>query len=263
MSEMAVFLQEFSSFSIQFIKFPQVIIYPAIDLKEQKCVRLYQGDMAKVTVFNDNPVNQAQYFADNGFKFLHIVDLDGALAGGNSVNTQIVKDIVNNVDIKIQLGGGIRDLKAVESWLNLGLNKVIIGTAALKNPELVKEAAKKFPGKIIVGIDAKDEFVAVSGWVEESKIKVIDLAKKFEDAGVDSIIYTDISRDGTLMGVSLESTINLAKNISIPVIASGGVSDIRDIENVKNCEEFGVSGVIVGRALYDKKITIEELKKFL
>ena len=239
-----------------------MIIYPAIDLKEQKCVRLYKGDMEKVTIFNDNPVNQAQYFADNGFKFLHIVDLDGAIAG-KSVNSQIVKDILNNVDIKVQLGGGIRDLKAIESWLNLGLNKIIIGTAALKNPDLVKEATKKFPGKIIVGIDAKDDFVAVSGWVEKSKIKVIDLARKFEDAGVDSIIYTDINRDGTLMGVSLESTIDLAKNISIPVIASGGVSTIKDIENIKNCEKYGVSGVIVGRALYDKKITIEELKKFL
>lgn len=239
-----------------------MIIYPAIDLKEQKCVRLYKGDMNKATIFNDNPVNQAQYFADNGFKFLHIVDLDGAIAG-KSVNSQIIKDIINNVDIKIQLGGGIRDMAAIESWLNLGLNKIIIGTAALKNPQLVKDAAKNFPNQIIVGIDAKDDFVAVSGWVEDSKIKVIDLAKKFEDAGVDSIIYTDIDRDGTLEGVSLNSTINLAQNISIPVIASGGVSTINDIKNIKNSQKHGINGVIVGRAIYDKKISIEELKEYL
>ncbi len=239
-----------------------MIIYPAIDLKEERCVRLYQGDMNKVTVFNDNPVNQAQYFADNGFKFLHVVDLDGAVAG-KSINSNVIKDILNNVDIKVQLGGGIRDIDAIESWLNLGLSKVIIGTAALKNPDLVKEAAKNFPGQIVVGIDAKDDFVAVSGWIEDSKIKVIDLAKKFEDAGVDSIIYTDINRDGTLSGVSLESTVNLAKNISIPVIASGGVSDISDIKKIQDCEQHGIKGVIVGRALYDKRITIQELKKLL
>ncbi len=238
-----------------------MIIYPAIDLKEQRCVRLYKGDMEKVTIFNNNPVNQAKYFADNGFKYLHIVDLDGAIAG-KSINSQVIKDILNNVDVKVQLGGGIRDMKAIEFWLNLGLNKVIIGTAALKNPQLVKDAAKNFPNQIIVGIDAKDDFVAVSGWVEDSKIKVVDLAKKFEDVGVDSIIYTDINRDGTLEGISLESTVNLAKSISIPVIASGGVSDIKDIQNIKDCEKYGISGVIVGRAIYDKRISIKELEKF-
>lgn len=239
-----------------------MIIYPAIDLKEGKCVRLYQGDMNRVTIFNNNPIDQARYFADNGFKFLHIVDLDGALQG-KAINSEIVKDILNNVEIEIQLGGGIRDIKAVEFWLNLGLSKVIIGTAALKNPELVKLAAKEFPGQVIVGIDAKDDFVAVSGWVEDSKIKVIDLAKKFEDAGVDAIIYTDISRDGTLEGVNLSKTIELAKNISIPVIASGGVSDINDIERIKDSEKYGIRGVIVGRAIYDKKIAIDDLKKFM
>jgi phosphoribosylformimino-5-aminoimidazole carboxamide ribotide isomerase len=239
-----------------------VIIYPAIDLKEKKCVRLYQGDMNKVTVFNDSPVSQAQYFADSGFKNLHVVDLDGAVSG-NSINSSTVQDILNNVEIEVQLGGGIRDIKAIEYWLNLGLKKVIIGTAALKNPELVKQAAKNFPGQIIVGIDAKNDFVAVNGWVEESKIKVIDLAMKFEDAGVDSIIYTDISKDGTLEGVSLKSTVKLANSISIPVIASGGVSNIDDIIRVSEAEKEGVKGVIVGRALYEKKITIGELQKFL
>ena len=239
-----------------------MFIYPAIDLKDQKCVRLYQGDMNKATIFNDSPVSQAQYFVDNGFKFLHIVDLDGAVSG-SAINSSVVKDILKNVDVKLQLGGGIRDIKAIEFWLNLGLEKVIIGTAALKNPALVKEAAKEFPHKIIVGIDAKNGFVAVNGWVSTSEVKVVDLAKKFEDCGVDSIIYTDISRDGTLSGLSLDSTIDLAKNISIPVIASGGVASIKDIENVKNSEVFGVGGVIVGRALYEKKISIDELKKLL
>jgi phosphoribosylformimino-5-aminoimidazole carboxamide ribotide isomerase len=239
-----------------------VIIYPAIDLKDAKCVRLYKGDMNKVTVFNNNPVDQAQQFANDGFKHLHIVDLDGAMIG-KAVNFKVIKDIINNVDIKIQLGGGIRDMKAIESWISLGLDKVIIGTAALKNPELVKESAKNFPGKIIVGIDAMDDYVAVNGWVEKSKITVIDLAKKFEDAGVSSIIYTDISRDGTLSGVSLEKTINLAQNVSIPVIASGGVSQIQDIHDIKKSEKHGVSGVIIGRAIYDKKITIKELKIYL
>ena len=237
-----------------------MIIYPAIDLKEGKCVRLYKGDMNQATIFNNNPVDQAQYFVNNGFDFLHIVDLDGAIAG-NSINSTIIKDIIKNTHARIQLGGGIRSLESIESWLGCGLSKVIIGTAALKNPELVKEAAKKFPNQIIVGIDAKDDFVAVSGWVEDSKIKVTELAKRFEDVGVDSIIYTDINKDGTLTGVSLENTINLAKNISIPVIASGGVSDIDDVKNIIEAEKYGIKGAIVGRALYDKKIKIEDLAK--
>lgn len=235
-----------------------MIIYPAIDLKDGKCVRLYKGDMEQATIFNDNPIDQAQYFKENGFKFLHIVDLDGAISG-KSVNFDIIKKIVHDVDIKIQLGGGIRTMENVEYWLGLGIDKVIIGTAALKNPQLVKEAAAKFPGRIIVGIDAKDDFVAVSGWVEESKIRVIDLAKKFEDVGVDSIIYTDINKDGTLEGVNLESTIKLAKTINIPVIASGGISDISDIKKVKDSTKYGIKGAIVGKAIYSKKIDIEEL----
>jgi len=235
-------------------------IYPAIDLKEGKCVRLYKGDMNQATIFNDNPLNQAQYFANNGFDFLHIVDLDGAISG-SPVNSKIIKNIINNSNVKIQLGGGIRSIKSIESWLNCGVSKVIIGTAALKNPDLVKEAAKNFPNQIIVGIDAKDDFVAVSGWVEESKIKVTELAKRFEDAGVDSIIYTDINKDGTLSGVNLENTINLAKNISIPVIASGGISNIEDVKKVISSEDFGIKGVIVGRAIYDNRIDIAELSK--
>lgn len=235
-----------------------MIIYPAIDLKDGKCVRLYKGDMNQATIFNDSPANQAKYFADQGFKFIHVVDLDGAISG-SSANEESVKSILKTVNIPVQLGGGIRNIEAIEKWLNLGINRVIIGTAALKNPELVKSAAKKFPGKIIVGIDAKNGMVAVEGWVSESNISVTHLAKKFEDAGVAAIIYTDINRDGTMTGVDLEGTKKLAESINIPVIASGGVASIEDIIKLKTLEKYGIEGVIVGKALYEKKINISEL----
>ena len=235
-----------------------MIIYPAIDLKDGKCVRLYKGDMNQVTIFNDSPANQAKSFEDQGFKFIHVVDLDGAIAG-SSANEKSVKSILKTVNIPVQLGGGIRNIETIEKWLDLGINRVIIGTAALKNPELVKSAAKKFPRKIIVGIDAKNGAVAVEGWVSESNITVIDLAKKFEDAGVVSIIYTDINRDGTLTGIDLEGTKKLAESINIPVIASGGVASIEDIIRLKTIEKYGVEGVIIGKALYEKKINISVL----
>lgn len=235
-----------------------MIIYPAIDLKDGKCVRLYKGDMNQATIFNHSPANQAKYFEDHGFKFIHIVDLDGAIAGSSS-NEESVRSILKTVNIPVQLGGGIRNIETIEKWLNLGINRVIIGTTALKNPELVKFTAKKFPGRIIVGIDAKNGMVAVEGWVKESNIAVIDLAKKFEDAGVAAIIYTDINRDGTLTGVDLEGTRKLAESINIPVIASGGVASIEDIIKLKTIEKYGVEGVIVGKALYEKKIDISEL----
>ena len=235
-----------------------MIIYPAIDLKDGKCVRLYKGDMNQATIFNDSPANQAKSFEDQGFKFIHVVDLDGAIAG-SSANEKSVKSILKTVNIPVQLGGGIRNIDTIEKWLDLGINRVIIGTAALKNPELVKSAAKKFPGKIIVGIDAKNGAVAVEGWVSESDITVIDLAKKFEDAGVTAIIYTDINRDGTLTGIDLEGTKKLAESINIPVIASGGVASIEDIIRLKTIEKYGVEGVIIGKALYEKKISISEL----
>jgi phosphoribosylformimino-5-aminoimidazole carboxamide ribotide isomerase len=235
-----------------------MIIYPAIDLKDGKCVRLYKGDMDQATIFNDSPASQAKQFQDQGFKFLHIVDLDGAIAG-NSANEKSVKEILQNITIPAQLGGGIRNLETIEKWLDLGLNRVILGTIALQNPDLVKQAAKKFPNKIVVGIDAKNGMVATHGWVESSSTSVIDLAKKFEDAGVAAIVYTDINRDGTGDGVDFEGTKKLAESISIPVIASGGVGGLEDVKKVA---QLGINGIIIGRALYDKKIEVKELLNF-
>lgn len=239
-----------------------MIIFPAIDLKDGKCVRLFKGDMNQVTVFNDSPAAQAKKFEDFGFKFLHIVDLDGAIAGG-SRNTESVKEILKTIEIPTQLGGGIRSISAIEKWLEIGISRVILGTVAAKNPELVVEACKKFPGKIVVGIDAKGGKVATEGWVETSEITSLELAKKFENCGVSAIIYTDISRDGTLTGFDFEGTKKLAENLSIPIIASGGVSKAEDLDQVKTLEQFGVCGVIAGRAIYENKISAEDLKKFL
>lgn len=235
-----------------------MIFFPAIDLKQGNCVRLFKGEINKATIFNDNPANQAKEFEDLGFKYLHIVDLDGAFAG-KSANENSVKEILKNIRIPAQLGGGIRSLKQIEKWLNLGISRVILGTIALKNPEIVKQACKEFAGKIVVGIDAKNGFVATEGWVETSNIKAVELAKKFEDCGVSAIIYTDISRDGTLTGPNLEETKNLAKNISIPVIISGGVSSDFDILEIKKLTNHNISGAIVGRALYDKKVDYQKL----
>ena len=217
-----------------------MIFFPAIDLKQGKCVRLFKGEMNKATIFNDNPANQAKEFEDLGFKYS-------------------VKEILKNINIPAQLGGGIRSLKQIEKWLNLGISRVILGTVALKNPEIVKEACKEFAGKIVVGIDAKNGFVATEGWIETSEVKAVDLAKKFEDCGVSSIIYTDISRDGTLTGPNLEETKNLAKNISIPVIISGGISGDSDILEIKKLTNHNIAGAIVGRALYDKKVNYSQL----
>jgi phosphoribosylformimino-5-aminoimidazole carboxamide ribotide isomerase len=239
-----------------------MIIYPAIDLKNGQCVRLYQGDMNQATIFNDSPASQARYFEDQGFKFLHIVDLDGAIAG-ESANEESVRAILQNITIPAQLGGGIRTMADIEKWLDLGIDRVILGTVALKNPDLVIEAAQKFPGRIVVGIDAKNGMVATEGWVENSAISVIDLAKKFESVGVAAIIYTDINRDGTGQGVDFAGTKKLAQNIKIPTIASGGVGSLQDVQKVSQLKEFGVGGVIVGRALYDEKIKVVDLQDFL
>lgn len=233
-----------------------MIIFPAIDLKNGQCVRLYKGDMAQVTVFNDSPATQALEFQNQGFKYLHLVDLDGAIAG-HAANKSAVDDILRAIKIPVQLGGGIRSLAAIENWLELGISRVILGTIAAKNPEIVKEACKKFPGKIVVGIDARNGFVATEGWVETSEISALELAKKFEDCGVSSIIYTDISRDGTLTGPDLAGTKQLVDNLKIPVIASGGMSSIQDVRAV---EGIGVEGVIIGRALYEGKIVVGDLK---
>jgi phosphoribosylformimino-5-aminoimidazole carboxamide ribotide isomerase len=235
-----------------------MIIFPAIDLKNGHCVRLYKGDMDQSTIFNDNPAAQAREFESQGFKYLHVVDLDGAVSG-NSVNEKSVKEILSAVKIPVQLGGGIRNIAAIEKWITLGVSRVILGTVAAKNPELVIEACKKFPGKIVVGIDAKHGIVTTEGWVEASEITALDLAKKFENCGVAAIVYTDVSRDGALEGVDIEGTKHLAENLSIPVIASGGVASMRDVKQVKALDKVGVVGLIVGRALYDKMVDAKDL----
>lgn len=235
-----------------------MIIFPAIDLKNGKCVRLFKGDMNQATIFNDHPENQAVEFENAGFKFLHLVDLDGAIAG-KSVNEDAIKNILKNIKIPLQLGGGIRSIAGVERWLELGVNRIILGSVAANNPQIVIEACKKFPGKIVIGIDAKNGFVAVDGWVKTSEIQTVELAKKLEDCGASAIIYTDISRDGTLAGFDGEGTKTLAQNVKIPVIASGGISNLENVLQVKELEKFGVIGAIVGRAIYDKKIPLESL----
>jgi phosphoribosylformimino-5-aminoimidazole carboxamide ribotide isomerase len=234
-----------------------MIVIPAIDLKEGKCVRLEQGLMDKDTVFNDNPAAQARAWQDQGAEMLHIVDLDGAFAG-EPKNREAIEAILAAISIPSQLGGGIRDIETIEAYLSLGLSRVIIGTAAQRNPELVREACAKFPGRIVVGIDAKNGMVAVQGWAEVTDITAVDLARKFEDCGVAAIIYTDISRDGMLQGPNLEATKALAEAVSIPVIASGGVSSLKDIENLMAIESSGVTGVITGKAVYTGAIKLAE-----
>ena len=230
-----------------------MILFPAIDLKDGNCVRLIKGEMDQATVFNDSPADQAKQFEDQGFEYLHIVDLNGAFAG-EPVNGSAVDEILAAIEMPTQLGGGIRDLKTIEMWLEKGISRVILGTVAVKNPELVLAACQAFPGQIAVGIDAKDGFVAVEGWAEVSELSVIELAKKFENAGVAAIIYTDISRDGILAGLNMASTVELAKAVSIPVIASGGLASIDDIHELKKPENAILEGAISGRALYDGRL---------
>lgn len=235
-------------------------IFPAIDLKQGKCVRLFKGDMNQATIFGENPASQAQEFEKFGFDYLHIVDLDGAIAG-EAMNQHAIKEILAKIKIPVQLGGGIRDLATIEKWLNLGVNRVILGTLAAKNPEIVAKACKKFPGKIVVGIDAKDGQVAVSGWVETTKISSIELAKKFADCGVAAIIYTDISKDGAMSGFDYEGTKMLAQNIGIPIIASGGICNIFEAKKAKSLWQYGVCGAIIGRAFYEDKNFAAEILK--
>lgn len=225
-----------------------ITLYPAIDLKDGNCVRLLKGDMQAATVFSDNPAAQAKAFQDAGCKWLHLVDLNGAFAG-KPVNGDAVKAILSNVTVPVQLGGGIRDIATMESWLDAGLSRLILGTLAVKDPDLVIEACRLFPGKIAVGIDALGGKVAVEGWAEASELGIIELAKKFEDVGVAAIIHTDIDRDGTLTGVNAEASSALAAAISIPVIASGGVKDLQDMRRVRDAGNL--DGVITGRAIYD------------
>lgn len=234
-----------------------MILFPAIDLKDGQCVRLVRGLMEEATVFNDDPAAQARAFEAAGFEYLHLVDLNGAFAG-RPVNAGAVEAILKAIGIPAQLGGGIRDLATIEMWLAKGIRRVIIGTAAVKNPALVIEACRKFPGRIAVGLDAKDGRVATEGWAEVSDLGVLDMARRFEDAGVAAIIYTDIDRDGVLGGLNIDATVALADAISIPVIASGGLSSIEDIRRLiaANCK--GIEGAISGRALYDGRLDPKE-----
>lgn len=230
-----------------------MILFPAIDLKQGRCVRLKQGDMAQATIFNDDPAAQAATFEAQGFQWLHVVDLDGAFAG-KPINATAVEAILKRVSFPVQLGGGIRDMATVEGWLEKGVARVIIGTAAVRDPAFVREAAKAFPGKVAVGIDARDGFVAVEGWAETSALAADDLGRRFEDAGVAAIVYTDIARDGMLQGVNWDGTIGLAHALSIPVIASGGLASMADIERLCAPDAAILEGAITGRALYDGRI---------
>ena len=230
-----------------------MILYPAIDLKDGACVRLERGDMDRATLFNLDPVAQARSFAEAGCDWLHVVDLDAAITA-KPMNAGAVEAMLAAVEVKVQLAGGIRDLAAIERWLAAGVARVVLGTAAVREPDLVKQACRQWPGRIIVGIDARDGFVAVAGWAKTSQVKALDLALRFEDSGVAAIVYTDISRDGAMMGLNIDATTDLAWAVTTPVIASGGVSALSDLEELKQVEDSGIEGVIVGRALYDGRI---------
>jgi phosphoribosylformimino-5-aminoimidazole carboxamide ribotide isomerase len=230
-----------------------VILFPAIDLKNGEAVRLEQGDMERATVFHRDPAEQARAFAAQGFAYLHIVDLDGAFAG-RPMNAAAVECILAAVQIPLQVGGGIRDHAIIEGWLSKGVARVIIGTAAVRDPALVKDAAKKFPGCIAVGLDARDGKVAVEGWAQNSELSALDVARRFEDAGVAAIVYTDIARDGMLKGLNLDATVALADAISVPVIASGGFASLDDVRALLAPRARKLAGAIVGRALYDGRL---------
>lgn len=231
-----------------------MILYPAIDLKEGRAVRLYKGDMERATVFSDDPAAQAEAFAAAGCAWLHLVDLDGAFAG-RPENAGVVSEILDRVEIPVQLGGGIRGMETVEGWIAKGVARVILGTAAVENPGLVREAAKAFPGQVAVGIDARGGQVATRGWIEETEASAVDLARSFEDAGVAAIIHTDIDRDGAMEGPGVAATAALARAVSIPVIASGGVSSMDDLRALRDCGA-GLDGVVCGRALYDGAVDL-------
>ena len=232
-----------------------LIVFPAIDLKAGQVVRLAEGDMDRATVYGDDPAAQAMIFAEQGAEYLHVVDLDGAFAGA-SVNGEAVAAIVERFPGHVQLGGGIRTRESIERWFDLGVSRVVIGTAALENPELVREAARDFPGGIVVAVDAKDGMVATRGWADISTVEVIDLARRFEDAGVAALLFTDVGRDGMLKGCNVEATVDLARAVDIPVIASGGVKGIAEIHVLALHARDGVEGVITGRALYDGRLDL-------
>jgi phosphoribosylformimino-5-aminoimidazole carboxamide ribotide isomerase len=230
-----------------------MILYPAIDLKAGACVRLVRGEMASATIFNTDPAAQARQFAEIGFDWLHVVDLDGAFAG-RSINGEAVRSICRAVDLRIQLGGGIRDRAAIDRWLDLGIDRVVLGTIALRDPALVRRAAADYPGQIVVGIDARDGHVAVEGWAETSEIGAVGLAQRFADSGIAAIVYTDIARDGALTGADAAGTAAFAGQVGEPVIASGGIASLADIAALAAHAEDGIVGAICGRALYDGRV---------
>ncbi|HUI19593.1 MAG TPA: 1-(5-phosphoribosyl)-5-[(5-phosphoribosylamino)methylideneamino]imidazole-4-carboxamide isomerase [Methylocella sp.] len=230
-----------------------MILFPAIDLKQGRCVRLQQGDMARATIFNEDPAAQARAFESQGFEYLHVVDLDGAFAG-RSMNVPAIEAILASIRIPLQLGGGIRNIGAIEAWLDRGVARVIIGTAAVRDPELVRQAAHLYPDRIAVAIDARDGKVAVEGWAKSSELPAAELGKRFEDAGVAAIVYTDIARDGVLKGLNIEATLALAADLGIPVIASGGLASLADVERLLMPDCAKLAGAITGRALYDGRL---------
>jgi phosphoribosylformimino-5-aminoimidazole carboxamide ribotide isomerase len=239
-----------------------MILFPAIDLKDGMCVRLQQGDMARATVFHQDPAAQAKAFQDQGFEYLHVVDLDGAIAG-RPVNAAAVARIRQAVTIPIQLGGGIRDAATLQAWLDKGVDRIIIGTAAVRDPALVKDAARKFPGRVAVGLDSRDGKVAVEGWARTSALATLDLARRFEDAGVAAIIHTDIARDGLLQGLNLDATLALAAAVTTPVIASGGLASIADVKALLAPRAKKLAGAIAGRALYDGRLDAGEALRLI
>jgi phosphoribosylformimino-5-aminoimidazole carboxamide ribotide isomerase len=239
-----------------------LILFPAIDLKDGLCVRLEEGDMRRVTMFNDDPAAQARAFQAAGFEYLHVVDLNGAFAG-HPVNARAVENIIENVRLPIQLGGGIRDRATIAGWLEKGVARVIIGTAAVRDPDLVRAAARDWPGRIAVGLDARDGRVAVKGWAETSDLPVLEMARRFEDAGVAAIIYTDISRDGLLKGLNIDATVALADATMIPVIASGGLASMDDIRRLLEPRASRLAGAVAGRALYDGRLDAAEALRLI
>jgi phosphoribosylformimino-5-aminoimidazole carboxamide ribotide isomerase len=239
-----------------------LILFPAIDLKDGVCVRLEQGDMTRATVFNRDAAAQALEFEAEGFEYLHLVDLDGAFAG-RPVNARAIERIIESVPLPVQLGGGVRDTQTIAAWLEKGVDRVIVGTAAVRDPALVRQAARDWPGRIAVGLDARDGKVAVEGWADTSELSVLDIARRFEDAGVAAIIHTDISRDGLLKGLNLDATIALAEEVAIPVIASGGLASLDDIRRLLEPRAAKLAGAIAGRALYDGRLNAGEALRLI
>ena len=237
-----------------------MIILPAIDIKDNKCVRLIKGDFNKMTSYNNSPLDQAKIYFENGFKNIHIVDLDGALEGKSS-NSNVIKEILNNFNLKIQIGGGIRKIVDINNWIISGVDKVIMGTAAVENIDLLKNACEKFKNKIAVSLDVKDGFIALSGWKKQTNISALDFLKKIENFGVSRIIYTDINKDGTKKGPNIKDTVELSSKVKIPFVISGGISSIEDIKKIKSLNDSNIEGVIVGKSIYDGDIKINELAK--